>query len=358
MKNFIDQLVEKPIQWLSHKGPESSIAISSRIRFARNIKGFKFPAGMETEERRDLFGLVGHTLRKRLPVFGDCHSDFMSEMDMISRQVLLERHLISTDLLTARAGCGLAVSRDEVFSVMVNEEDHLRMQGIKPGLQLYEVLNHMVQMDQSLNECLGFSYRDDLGYLTACPTNLGTGMRASVMLHLPGLVFSGQIQQVINAMAKMGLAVRGIFGEGSDALCNLFQISNQSTLGEDEHQIIGRLIKVVDQVINHEKNARQILLESNENFIYDRIGRAYGVLKHAYVLGSREALSKLSALRLGVDLGAFASLTVPRVNELIVVTQPGHLQKYARRTLDRKERDVFRAMLMRNKLSGYEAGNV
>ncbi len=354
MKDFIDELVLNPIPWLSSDSDSATIAISSRIRFARNITGFNFPVKLDDEERSNVYELAIHAV-KSISSFDKFYHCQMEELDEVSRQVLLERHLVSTEHMAASGlGRGVLLSADEAFSIMVNEDDHIRLQGLRPGLQLQEVYTELVDIDREMDKELRFTYRNDIGYLSSCPTNVGTGMRASVMLHLPGLVYAKQIEQVMNALSKMGMAVRGIFGEGSDALCNLFQISNQSTLGESELQIIDRLSKVVGQVITHEENARQTLLQVNENFIYDLIGRAYGVLKHSYLLDSKEALSKLSALRLGVDMGAFAFLTKAKVNELIVITQPGHLQKYAKRDLFQDERDIYRATLVRNKLAGYD----
>lgn len=358
MKNFINELVLNPIPWLSSDSAGATIAISSRIRFARNITGFNFPIKLNDEERTNVYELAIHAV-KLIPNFKKFYHAQMEELDDVSRQVLLERHLVSSELIASSgAGRGIVLSDDEVFSLMINEDDHIRLQGLRAGLQLQEVYNELVNIDRKMDKELRFSYRNDIGYLSSSPTNVGTGMRASVMLHLPGLVYAKQIEQVMNALSKMGMAVRGIFGEGSDALCNLFQISNQSTLGESEFQIIDRLNKVVNQVITHEKNARETLLQVNENFVYDLIGRAYGVLKHAYLLDSKEALSKLSALRLGVDMGTFAFLTKAKVNELIVITQPGHLQKYAKRDLLQSERDSYRATLVRNKLTGYDEGSL
>ncbi len=352
MSSFVDELIKKNIPWLSSESQSSPIAISSRIRFARNVTGYNFPPKLNDENRNAIYEIVTHAVES-CPIFKNAHHCQINELEEFAREVLLERHLISAEhMVSSEAGRGIVVSEDENFSIMVNEDDHVRLQGLRSGLQLREIHADLLQIDEAMDKKLHYAYRDDIGYLSSSPMNVGTGMRVSVMLHLPGLVYSKQIDQVINALSKMGIIVRGIFGEGSTALGNLFQISNNSTLGESEAQIVDRLTKVVNQVIIHEENARQTLLTVNETFTYDLIGRAYGVLKHAYLLDTREALSKLSALRLGVDLGIFAFLTTAKVNELFVATQPGHLQMYAQKALSPEDCEIFRANLVRNKLSG------
>ncbi|MEA2011726.1 MAG: ATP--guanido phosphotransferase [Verrucomicrobiota bacterium] len=267
------------------------------------------------------------------------------------RIILLERHLISREHINSTEGSGLFVSKDETISIMVNEEDHIRLQGMLPGLQLQNVYEIVDETDNEMEEVLDFAFRPDFGFLTSSPSNVGTAVKASVMMHLPALVYTDQIAKVINAVAKLGLLAGGFFGEGSDSLGNFFQISNQSTLGETETQILLKLTRVVDQIIAFEKNTRQRLLEGHKQYIYDRIGRAYGIMKHAHYLNTREAFLRLSALRLGVDFKMFTSLDVSKINELLVLTQSGHLQKYAGKKLDSDERSLFRAEFVREKLS-------
>jgi len=352
MTSFVDELIKKDIPWLKSNSGSSPIAVSSRVRFARNVMGYNFPPKLTEENRNAVHEIVIHAAES-CEGFENAYCSQMNALEEFAREVLLERHLVSaSQMVTTESGRGVVISRDESFSIMVNEDDHVRLQGLGPGLQLREIHSRLLKIDEAMDKTLHYSYRDDIGYLSSSPMNVGTGMRASVMLHLPGLVYMKQIDQVMNALSKMGIIVRGIFGEGSTALGNLFQISNNSTLGESEAQIVDRLTKVVNQVIIHEENARQTLLTVNETFTYDLIGRAYGVLKHAYLLDTQEALSKLSALRLGVDLGVFAFLTMEKVNELFIATQPGHLQMYAQKSLSPADCDIFRANLVRNKLSG------
>jgi protein arginine kinase len=349
IEDNLDLLMKNRVSWLADCGPEDDIAISSRVRLARNLEGMPFPIKAEHDDLGRAMGAIKLAVQK-----SHCFDDYMNfELDNISdldRRVLFERRLISREFVDARPDTGLVVSKDEIFGIMINEEDHLRIQAMKPGFQLKEAWDAINAVDDKLSSEIPFVFSSDLGFLTSCPTNVGTGMRASVMMHLPGLSLSGQIHAVIQGVSKLGLAVRGIFGEGSDNLGNLYQVSNQSTLGESEEQIIERLSTVIKQVITHEKNARQNLLEKRQNFLLNHVGRAYGVLRHAYILSSEESLNSLSALRLGVDLGMFSSVDIHTVNELFVIIQPAHLQKYAQKELSSEERDVFRASLVRDRL--------
>jgi protein arginine kinase len=242
------------------------------------------------------------------------------------------------------------MNRRQTLSVMINEEDHLRMQSIRSGLQLKQAFKLVDKIDSALEGKLQFAYDQRLGYLTACPTNVGTGLRASAMLHLPGLVLSELINQVIQAVSKIGLAVRGLYGEGTEAMGNLFQISNQTTLGEKEDEIINRLSKVIETIIEKEHDARQVLLQKKSNTLWDQIGRAYGVLTYAHAMSSKEALNLLSILKLGVDLGAFSEDRRVSIDQLFIDTQPAHLQKSSDRKLNAEERDHLRAEIIRDRL--------
>jgi protein arginine kinase len=233
---------------------------------------------------------------------------------------------------------------------MINEEDHLRIQALCPGLQLLKVWEQINKLDSELEKALPYAYDSQLGYLTSCPTNVGTGMRASVMLHLPGLILTGKINAAIQGVNKLGLAVRGIFGEGTDNRGNLFQVSNQSTLGESEIQIIERLNTVITQLIMYEKNCRSSLLKDKKYFLLDHVGRSYGILRHSYTLSSEEALNSLSDIRTGVDMGMFNSIDLHTVNKLLITINPAHLQKFAQKELSSQERDIFRAALVRKQL--------
>lgn len=351
--NPINKLFEKRVSWLADSGPEDDIAISSRIRLARNIREIPFPSNAGTDNMESSTAAVLLAVEKT-KCFRKFYEIDMAKLNPLDRQVLLERRLISREFFAKKQNTALVMTDDEVCSIMINEEDHLRMQAMLSGLRLGEVWKIIDRIDDRLSSELPYAFDDNLGYLTSCPTNVGTGIRASVMLHLPGLVLGEQINAVIQAVNKLGLAVRGIFGEGTESLGNLFQISNQSTLGETEIQIIERLEAVIRQIINHEKNSRQKLLQNRREFLMNHVGRSYGMLRHSYIIPSEDTLNSLSALRLGVDMGMFSSVDIHTVNELFVIVQPGHLQKYAGKDLDTSERDIFRATVIRERLKSSE----
>jgi protein arginine kinase len=247
-------------------------------------------------------------------------------------------------------GSGLVVNRSETFSVMINEEDHLRMQALRPGLQLRQAWTAIDAFDSALEKKINYAFDNELGYLTACPTNLGTGIRVSAMLHLPGLVLGEQINPIIQSVNKLGLAVRGLYGEGTEALGNVFQVSNQMTLGESENMIVERLEKVLSQIIEHEENARQTLLEKKPKVVFNHIGRAYGILANAHSISSKETMNLLSLMRLGVDMDLFPGADRALVDELFLTTQPAHLQKQLSDKLSAEERDLLRADMVRERL--------
>jgi protein arginine kinase len=243
------------------------------------------------------------------------------------------------------------MNKRQNLSIMINEEDHLRMQSIRSGLQLRAAFKAINKVDTELEKQLDYAFDSELGYLTACPTNVGTGMRASAMVHVPGLVLSEQINQIVQAVNKIGLAVRGLYGEGTEALGNLFQVSNQTTLGEKEEEIIDRLQKVILEIINHEENARQVLLHNKPNTLLDHVGRSYGILRHAYSMNSKEALNHLSFAKLACDLGIYPDSKRHALDELFIETQPAHLQQGSPQRLSTEERDVLRAEIIRIKLA-------
>jgi protein arginine kinase len=285
-----------------------------------------------------------------LPAMQDAFSEAMDNLGALDKQILVERHLVSREHAAKSAGSGVVLNREETFCVMINEEDHLRMQALRPGLQLRQAWNAIDQLDSELEKKLDYAFDDELGYLTACPTNLGTGIRVSAMLHLPGLVLAEQINPIVQSVNKLGLAVRGLYGEGTEALGNVFQVSNQMTLGETETVIVERLEKVLAQIIEHEENARQTLLEKKPKTVYNHIGRAYGILANAHSISSKETMNLLSLLRLGVDLGLFPGAERSFVDELFLTTQPAHLQKQLSDKLSAEERDLLRSDMVRERL--------
>lgn len=348
----INQLLGSSGEWLRGDGPHNSIVISSRVRIARNLGGFPFPGWGKKADRVAVLDCVKPAV-EALPEMNDAYSMFSHDLSALEKQVLVERHLISREHAAKGAGSAVVMNRKQTLSIMINEEDHLRMQAIRSGLNLRSAFKLIDRVDTELGERLDFAFHPRLGYLTACPTNVGTGMRASAMMHLPALVLSEQINQVIQAVNKVGLAVRGLYGEGTEALGNLFQISNQVTLGEVESEIITRLNKVIEQIIQHETNARGVLLQKKPVTLLDNVGRAYGVLRHAHSMASKEALNLLSYLKLGVDLAFFPAECRSVIDALFIETQPAHLQRSSSKKLQTDERDALRAEIIRGKLANF-----
>ncbi|NWK54962.1 protein arginine kinase [Verrucomicrobiaceae bacterium N1E253] len=342
-------LMKHPAEWMTGASDDSSIVLTSRIRLARNISDVPFPGWARKPERIEIMTRLRPAVES-LTEMRNAFSQQLSELTSVQKQVLVERHLISREQAARNEGSAAVVNRDQTLSVMINEEDHLRLQSIRSGLHLREAYKLITKIDQQLEKSLPYAFDHELGYLTACPTNVGTGLRASAMLHLPGLVISDHIGQVIQAVAKLGLAVRGIFGEGTESLGHLFQISNQSTLGETEDEIINRLERVICKVRDHERNARIKLAEDDPQMLADKIGRAYGLLRHAYVIDSKEALTHLSLIRLGGDMGCFPKEVISLCDTLLMDIEPAHLQHISDKKLTPEQRDIIRAEIIRDRL--------
>jgi protein arginine kinase len=342
-------LIKNPADWMKGSGPHSDVVMTSRVRLARNLRGHPFPGFSAESQRVGLLTQV-HPVVEALPETKDGYSEDYSSLSKIKKQVLVERHLISREHAAKSAGSGLVVNKDETVCVMINEEDHLRMQALRPGLQVKAAWIAIDEVDSLLERELDYAFSPELGYLTACPTNLGTGIRVSAMLHLPALVLSEQINPIIQAVNKLGLAVRGLYGEGTEALGNVFQVSNQMTLGESETDIVERINKVLLQIIEHEENARATLVEKRPKLVYNHIGRAYGILANAHSISSKEAMNMLSLMRLGLDLGLFPGVQRALVDELFLITQPAHLQHRHAGKLATEERDLLRADMLRDRL--------
>src|SRR5216110_2735988 len=345
----IHEFLSSPAESARREGPYNKIVLSSRVRLARNLKGMAFPGWAKKAERVKALEQIRPAVES-LTQMSDAFSESMDNLSVLDKNILVERHLISREPAAKNAGSGLVLNREESLCVMINEEDHLRMQALRPGLQLKQAWGAIDQIDSKLEKKLDYAFSPDLGYLTACPTNLGTGIRVSAMLHLPGLVLAEQINQIIQAVNKLGLAVRGLYGEGTEALGNVFQVSNQMTLGEAETDIVERLNKVLAQIIEHEENGRAMLLEKKPKSVYNHIGRAYGVLANAHSITSKETMNLLSLMRLGVDLNLFPDMERWLVDELFIVTQPAHLQKRFSEKLSAEERDLLRADMVRERL--------
>ncbi|MBI3880253.1 MAG: protein arginine kinase [Verrucomicrobia bacterium] len=330
-------------------GPQDRIVLSSRVRLARNVRGFAFPGWAKKPERVKALEAIRPAVEKLAPLAG-AFSSAMDDLTALDKQILVERHLISREHAAKSTGSGVVLNRAQTLCVMINEEDHLRMQSLLPGLQVRDAWQAIDKIDGDLEKQLDYAFAPDLGYLTACPTNLGTGIRVSAMLHLPALVLAEQVNQIIQAVNKLGLAVRGLYGEGTEALGNVFQVSNQMTLGETEADIVERINKVLNQIIEHEDNARASLMEKKPKMVLNHIGRAYGILANAHSISSKEAMNLLSLMKLGVDLDLFPSAERSLVDELFVLTQPAHLQRQFTEKLGAEERDLLRADMVRDRL--------
>ncbi|UOQ44647.1 protein arginine kinase [Halobacillus salinarum] len=348
LQQFMNEAISP---WMKQDGPDSDIVLSSRIRFARNFSQYPFPivAGEETLEKV-LEVFKNEFKHQSFRDYKDFEIVQMNDLQSIEKRVLVEKHLISPHLADHSKHSAAMVSQNEQVSIMINEEDHIRIQLYFPGFQLDRALEQASQLDDWLEEKIDYAFDEHRGYLTACPTNVGTGMRASVMMHLPALAMTQQINRMTPAINQLGLVVRGIYGEGSEALGNIFQISNQITLGKSEEDIVEDLHSVVKQLIDQERRARQAIMNRSAVQLEDRIFRSYGVLKNSRIIESKEAAKCLSDLRLGIDLGFIDHIPKTILNELMVLTQPGFLQQYAKATLNPDERDIRRASLIRERL--------
>jgi len=351
MAKELDDLIKQPSEWLRGVGPVSDIVMSSRIRLARNLEKYPFATRATKASQSEVLKVVsqgvGNSPSLKHPLILE-----IDELDEVDRQFLVERHLVSREHIVHADHKAVAIGSGEVISIMINEEDHLRIQVMQSGLNLGDAWSLIDTLDDELSEAIPYAYSTDWGYLTCCPTNTGTGMRASVMVHLPALVITKQINKVLHTITKLGLTARGLYGEGTEASGNFFQISNQVSLGRAEGEIIENIERILKEVIHQEQAARESLNTSSRVQLEDRIWRAYGLLKHAKTMSSSEALDLLSAVRLGVDLGLMNGLNRTTVNEMFLFSQPAHLQKLEGKTLTAKERDTTRAQLIRNRLGG------
>ncbi|MCK4260347.1 MAG: protein arginine kinase [Halanaerobiales bacterium] len=335
-------------KWMLAPGPENDVVISSRIRLARNISGMPFPSRSTPESSEKVVNLLRDVLKDNVNF--DLKLIDLDQLSEIDRIVLKDKYLISPQHIKGDQHKGVAYSKDEVISIMINEEDHIRAQIIYPGFQLDEAYKIIDQLDNFLESKLDLDFSEKYGYLTACPTNVGTGMRASVMVHLPGLALTNRIQSMLQGVSQLGLAVRGVFGEGTDAQGNLYQISNQVTLGRTEEEIIDSLNRVTEQIIEQERNWRDLLLKERQDAVTDRIMRSYGILMYAHKMSSEEFMRRLSDVRLGIDLGIIKKVEATILSELMILTRPGFLQKLENRDMGPDERDIKRAALIRKRL--------
>ena len=347
--NKLEDLAIRCGEWLRGSGPQSEIVISSRIRLARNLAAFPFIRRCTDNDRQ----AVEKTFKDAIA--GVEHWKGLLQVEVadlptIDRQLLVERQLISRELSEANGARCVFIDPQETFSLMINEEDHLRMQVMHSGLDMEQAWEQINAMDDLLSDRVNYAFHERMGYLTACPTNLGTGMRVSVMLHLPALVITQQIEKVFRSLQKMGLAVRGLYGEGSQAMGDFYQISNQITLGRSELDLVKQVGEVIPVIIDYERQARGFLVKESRKDLHDRVSRAYGILCTAQTISSEETLHLLSSVRMGVYLGLIQDLEIPTINKLFIHTQPAHLQKLRGAELPSADRNVERAMYLQTHL--------
>lgn len=349
--SVIKALIEKPASWLSGENEESELVLSSRARLARNLDRHPFTHAGKGEEIGIVYREIVEALAGTRALKGALIVD-MAETSEPERMMLAERHLITREMVKRYISRALVVKVDEKLSVMVNEEDHLRLHAIEPGLSIRQAFTVIDKLDNELDKRVKYAFSESFGYLTSCPTNVGTGLRVSAMVHLPGLVHNKDIAQVLDGLRNVRLTVRGIYGEGTEVMGNLFQISNSITLGLSEEDTVENLETHIRKVLEFEKKAREVLLKKARSLLEDKIWRAYGILKSARLVTSKEAMGLISAVRMGVGLGIITDTALAVLNELLIMIQPMHLQAMFKKAMNSAERDRVRADYIRSRMNG------
>lgn len=332
------------LNWYLQNGKESDVVVSSRIRLARNLSNFPFVTKQTKETRTKL----EETVKEIVPSLGyGLKFVKLQDMDEITKMSLLEKHLVSPNFVMNKENTGaMLINDDENISVMINEEDHLRIQVMTSGLDIENLMNFSTELDEKIGKLLPYAYHEKYGFLTSCPTNVGTALRASVMVHLPGLEKTGNINKILEVINNFGMNIRGIYGEGSKAAANMYQISNKQTLGISEAEIVKNLKLITEKIIEQERLARKILARDSIE-LEDKVYRAYGILTNAKKISSEEARDLLSEVKLGTDLGIIQELTDLKVKKLELYTKPANLQKYLGKQIDSYERDIKRAEVIK-----------
>jgi protein arginine kinase len=346
----VNSLLRQSPKWLDASGKNSDVVISSRVRLARNLRDFSFPNRASDRALNQVLAIVKDCYRK-IEEVKDAIFLTIDDLDELDRQFLMERRLISPNFIKLNRPCGLVIGKDELISIMINEEDHLRIQSIQSGMEINKAWQLIRRIDDALANSLEFAYSEQFGYLTACPTNTGTGIRVSVFINLSALAITEKIDKIIHEIAPSEVAIRGFYGEGTDILGNIFQISNQLTLGRTEQSIVNRINNMAEQLITYEQNARKDLVAEKSIIVEDRVARAIGTLKYAKILTSVEGVNFISLLRLGAALKLIDSIDEKILNELLVLIQSAHLQKLHGRNLSSHDRDILRVKLIRKRLN-------
>ena len=336
--------------WIETNTSNEDIVLSSRIRLARNIKSEPFPNRLTEEQGKDIVRKIEEAFYLSSDMEEKFNTIYLWQNDDISNQSYLEKHLISKKLVANSNQAAFMLDKDETISIMINEEDHLRLQSITGGLNLKDALDNATKLDDFLEEQLDYAFDVKLGFLTSCPTNVGTGLRASVMLHLPALTVNREIGGLLNALTQVGMTIRGLYGEGSQGEGNLYQISNQLTLGLNEEEVLSNLTGVINQIINRENLARDRILSKSRLEVEDKTYRSIGILKSALMLSKRETLNLLSNVRLGVEMGILKNVDKTILNRLLVEIQSSIIQKFYGGEVGEKQEKLYRANLVKEKL--------
>ncbi len=338
--------------WYNEYGKDGDVVLSTRVRLARNIKNIPFPSYAKEKQQQEVIEKCRDSLLGREnKAFEAMNLKFIDLADMkpFEKQAIAECHLISPQMINEDRKRAIILSGDSRISIMLNEEDHMRIQCMESGFELQKCFDTANELDDYIEESIDYAFDNDFGYLTCCPTNVGTGLRASVMLHLPGYVLTGKFNELANSLAQLGLTVRGIYGEGSEGLGNIFQISNQVTLGVLEEDIIERLKQIVSDVVSNERELRQLLHKNDKYRIEDKIMRSYGMLKNAVIMTSSESMKRLSDVRLGVSLGVIDSVKYETLNEITYLSLPANIVKNYN-TTNEFSRDLKRAEIIKERM--------
>lgn len=331
------------MNWYLENGKDSDVILSSRIRFARNIKEFPFKIRMTKQDREKMLEKIKFVT----PSIGyGLKFMYLKDMDDITKMALVEKHIISPEMALAKEEEAILINDEENICVMLNEEDHMRIQVFSSGLELKDTLNLAIELDEKLNELLGFSYKEEYGFLTACPTNVGTGLRASVMVHLPALKITGNLSKVLHIVNNFGMTIRGLYGEDSQSKGDIYQISNIQTLGISEEEIVTNLENITRKVMEQERLARKYLAKNGMD-LEDKVYRSYGILTNTRKLDTDECSNLLSSVKLGTDLGVITELNDMKVKKMMLYTKPANLQKYLGKVLDANQRDIKRAEIIK-----------
>lgn len=332
------------MNWYLQNGKESDVVVSSRIRLARNLSGFTFVTGAKKEDLEKL----EEKIKEATPMIGYGLKFLrLKDIDDITKMSLVEKHIISPNFALRKDESGaMLINDDENICVMINEEDHLRIQILAEGFDIDNLMNLAIEVDEKLGKNLNYAYSEKYGYLTACPTNVGTGLRASVMVHLPALTKTGNIQKILEVISNFGMNIRGVYGEGTKTSGNMYQVSNKQSLGISEKEIIKNLKQIVEKIVEQERLARKILAKEGIE-LEDEVYRAYGILANCKKISSEESVDLLSSVKLGTDMGIIKELDDLKVNKLLIYTKPANLQKYLGEKIDAYKRDIKRAEVIK-----------